>query len=90
MLKKFLLILALSGIHFALGVIVIPITIARLLPTVASDQAAKSAVQLFIWTTRVLYFPIISLSLYSRRWFPGDLIYIPITINSILWGITLF
>jgi hypothetical protein len=33
-----------------------------------------------------LHFPIISLSWYSRQWFPGDWIRIPILINSLLWA----
>ncbi|MGD2269713.1 MAG: hypothetical protein PVI06_04880 [Desulfobacterales bacterium] len=90
MLKKILFILAISSMHFTLSVIVIPFTIGRLLPVTAPDQAAGIVVHLFVWTTRVLYFPIISLSLYSRQWFPGDLIYIPIMINSLLWGIAVF
>ena len=46
--------------------------------------------KMLVAATRVLYFPIITLSLYSRQWFPGNLIYIPIIANSLIWGITLF
>ncbi len=87
MLKKFIVILAISGTHFVLARIIIPLAISRLLAIAASDQSTTFVVKLLVWTTRVLYFPIISLSLYSREWFPGDLIYIPIIINSLLWAI---
>ena len=40
--------------------------------------------------TRVLYFPIVSLSLYSRHWFPGGWIYIPMIANSLLWAIVIY
>jgi hypothetical protein len=43
-----------------------------------------------VWITRILYFPVLTLSLYSRHWFPGNWIYIPICVNSLLWGIFLF
>ena len=39
--------------------------------------------------TKVLYFPILALALYPRHWFPGELITIPIAVNSLLWGIAL-
>ena len=86
MLRRIFWVLLFAGTHFALGRLVIPLAINRLLAITDSNQTVTVMVQLLIWTTRILYFPIISLSLYSRKWFPGDLIYIPIIINSLLWG----
>jgi hypothetical protein len=85
MFRRIFWVLLITGTHFVLGRLVIPLTTNRLL-----NQTVTLVVQLLIWTTRVLYFPIISLSLYSREWFPGDLIYIPIIINSLLWGILIY
>ena len=90
MLGRILWVLLITGTHFALGRLVIPLAINRLLAITDSNQTVTVMVQLLIWATRVLYFPIISLSLYSREWFPGDLIYIPIFINSLLWGIVVY
>jgi ABC-type arginine transport system permease subunit len=39
--------------------------------------------------TRVLYFPIVSLALYPRHWFPGNWMTVPIAVNSLLWGAAL-
>lgn len=47
-------------------------------------------VKMLIWATKVLYFPIVSLSLYSRQWFPGKLITIPIFTNSLLWAVVIY
>ncbi len=90
MFKRIFWVLLIAGTHFALGRLIIPLVTNRLLAISDSNQTVTLAVQLLIWTTRVLYFPIISLSLYSRKWFPGDLIYIPIIINSLLWGILIY
>ena len=90
MLRRILWVLLITGTHFALGRLVIPLAINRLLAFTDSNQTVSVMVQLLIWATRILYFPIISLSLYSREWFPGDLIYIPIFINSLLWGIAVY
>jgi hypothetical protein len=90
MFKRIFWVLIIAGAHFVLGRLVIPLVTNRLLAITDSNQTVTLAVQLLIWTTRVLYFPIISLSLYSRKWFPGDFIYIPIIINSLLWGILIY
>ena len=90
MFRRIFWVLLIAGTHFALGRLVIPLATNRLLATTESNQTITLAVQLLIWTTRLLYFPIISLSLYSREWFPGNLIYIPILINSLLWGILIY
>ena len=48
------------------------------------------AFKALVLATRVLHYPIISKSLYSRKWFPGGWIYIPILINSLLWASGIF
>ena len=90
MFRRIFWVLLIAGTHFALGRLVIPLATNRLLAITDTNQTVTLVVQLLIWTTRVLYFPIISLSLYSREWFPGDLIFIPIIINSLLWGILVY
>jgi hypothetical protein len=90
MSRRIFWILLIAGTHFMLGRLVIPLATNRLLAITDNYQTVTLVVQLLIWTTQVLYFPIISLSLYSREWFPGNLIYIPITFNSLLWGILVY
>ena len=90
MFRRIFWVLLIAGTHFTLGRLVIPLATNRLLAITDTNQTVTLVAQLLIWTTRVLYFPIISLSLYSREWFPGDLIFIPIIINSLLWGILVY
>ena len=90
MFRRIFWVILIAGTHFALGRLVIPLATNQLLAITDSNQTVTLVVQLLIWATRILYFPIISLSLYSREWFPGDLIYIPIIINSLLWGILVY
>ncbi len=90
MIRRIFWVLLIGGTHFVLGRLVIPLATNRLLAITDNGQSFTWLVQLLIWTTRVLYFPIITLSLYSREWFPGNLIYIPIVINSLLCGILIY
>jgi len=90
MIRRIFWVLLIAGTHFVLGRLVIPLATNRLLAITDNGQSFTWLVQLLIWITRVLYFPIITLSLYSREWFPGNLIYIPIVINSLLWGILVY
>ena len=45
---------------------------------------------LLVLVTRVLYFPILTLSLYSRQMFPGNWILLPMAANSLIWGAVLY
>ena len=85
-MKKFAIIILIALAHFGLSVLVVAAAM-----SVATDgntvQPELSLVfQMLVAATRILHFPIISLSLYSRHWFPGNLIYVPISINSFLWS----
>ena len=89
-LKKILSIGAVAAIHLAICRIVVTIAMNIDMMDQGSGQATVLFGKALVMATRVLYFPIITLSLYSRQWFPGNLIYIPIIANSLLWGIALF
>ena len=49
-------------------------------------QPPGFAVQVIVLMTKILHFPIISFSLYRREWVPGNWIYIPLVINSLIWA----
>lgn len=48
------------------------------------------ASKLLVSATKTLSFPIISLSLYPRQWYPGKLIYIPFMLNSLIWATVVY
>ena len=89
-MKKFVIIVLIAAIHFGVSVMIIPMTMS--VATAGSTEQLESplAVRTLVAVTRILHFPIISLSWYSRQWFPGDLIYITISINSFLWAAVIY
>jgi len=89
LLKKMLIIFGIALIHLGVSKTVIAIALARTSGN-AFEGEISMLVKILIWITKVLYFPIVSLSLYSRQWFPGTLIYIPIFMNSLLWATTIY
>ncbi len=85
-MKKLVIIGLITLIHFGLSVLIVPMAMSVATAMSAEQPESTPAFQIFVVATRILHFPIISLALYSRRWFPGDWIYIPIFINSFLWA----
>jgi hypothetical protein len=90
MLKKTAIIILLGVAQFVLTVGIV--LVARVLNAGYGFEYQLPSVffRVIVGITQLLYFPIISLGLYSRHWFPGNWIYIPIFINSLLWGTALF
>ena len=76
--------------HFGLSAGIVPGTIAVIGGDDSVSQAPSLVLRTLVVATKVLHFPIISLAVYSRYWFPGNWIYIPIGINSLLWAIVIY
>jgi hypothetical protein len=87
--QKTLAIFILALAHLGVSRTVVAIALAGTSGN-AFNGEMSAWVKMLIWITKVLYFPIISLSLYSRQWFPGKLIYIPIFTNSLLWAVVIY
>jgi hypothetical protein len=85
-MKKFAIIILIALIHFALSVLIVA-TALSVGSAVTTEHAQPTlAFKALVVATKILHFPIISQSLYSRHWFPGGWIYIPIFVNSLLWA----
>ena len=89
-MKKIITILLIAAVHLALIKGIVAVTLSGAAPAVYDPQASTVVVRLLVVITKILYFPIITLAMYSRVWFPGNLIYIPIVLNSLLWGIVIY
>ncbi len=87
-MKKFAIIILIAMIHFAACLAIIAISMSA--ASALNQAQATAAFRVLVTVTRILHFPIISLSWYSRQWFPGDWIYVPMAINSILWAAVLY
>jgi hypothetical protein len=77
-----------SALHFALSVLVVPLTL-RAGDALAAGAARDLVMGGLVAATRVLYTPLLTLALYPRHWFPGRWVYVPIGINSLLGGLAL-
>lgn len=90
MIRKASIVVGIAAVHFIAAKIIIGLTMQMGMFAAGSSRAAGYLGDTLVWVTRVLFFPVITLSLYSRKWFPGDWIYVPVVINSLLWGITIY
>ena len=90
MIRKATIVFGIAAVHFVAAKIIIALTMQMGMFAAGSSRAAGYLGDLLVWVTRVLFFPVITLSLYSRKWFPGDWIYVPLAVNSLLWGITIY
>ena len=86
MTKKFAIIVLMALVHFGLSILVVAISMSVATAINPVQPEPSPVLRILVAATRVLHFPIISLSLYSRHWFPGNLIYVPILMNSFLWA----
>jgi hypothetical protein len=90
MLKKTAIIVLIGLIHFALSVGIVPIVMTVETVGEGEVQTPSAMFRTLAGVTKLLHFPIISSAWYSRQWFPGNWIYIPMGINSILWAIGIY
>ena len=86
MTKKFVIILVMALVHFGLSILVVASSMSVATAVNPVPAEPSPIFRILVMATRILHFPIISLSLYSRHWFPGNLVYVPIFINSVLWA----
>lgn len=90
MLKKIAILIAIGSIHFGLCMGIIPLTMTAAAGSTWQDRAPQIVIRMLVGLNRILFFPIISLSLYSRQWFPGNWIYVPMAANSLLWALGIY
>ena len=83
-MQKFAIMGLIALIHFTASVAIIAISMS-VAPAINPTQM-NVGFQVLVALTRILHFPIITLSWYSRQWFPGDWIYVPMAANSMIWA----
>ena len=89
-MKKGLAILIIASVHLGVTKGIVAVTMSGAVPPVYDPNMSTLVTRTLVVVTKILYFPIITLAMYSRNWFPGHLIYIPIVLNSLLWAIVIF
>jgi hypothetical protein len=90
MMKKFAIIVLIALVHFGLSVLIIATSLSVAAATNPIPAEPTIWFRIFVVATRIMHFPIISLSLYSRQWFSGNWIYLPMLANSFLWAAGIF
>lgn len=75
-----------AGCHFLFSLLIVPLTL-RVGDALLPGGSNSFLLELLYALTRMLYFPLVSLGLYPRHWFPGPWISVPTLANSILWGV---
>jgi hypothetical protein len=88
-LKKFLIVLCIAAVHFVVTKMVTMITFSVFAAN-ADETRISSVGHLLMMISRVLYFPVMTMAWYPRRFFPGNLIVIPLLINSLIWAIGIY
>ena len=88
-MKKYFIILGIAVIHFVVTKMVAVITLSVFTANVNETQVSPIG-QFMMLISRVLYFPVMTMACYPRRYFPGDLVVIPLFINSLIWALLIY
>ena len=78
--------IVIAVIHFCLSNLILPLTLALTKQAAATPEGTGMAVALLVQATQLLHFPLVTLALYPREWFPGEWVYVPMAANSLLWA----
>ncbi len=88
-MKKIFAFLAIAATHLVLVRALTAVTMTSV-SSHTFESGTSSVSSILVVLTKVLSFPIITLSLYSRQWYPGNLIYIPFVLNSVIWATVVY
>ncbi len=88
-MRKYLTILAIAVVHAAVTKIISSITLSVVSANVHNAQMSVMG-RLFMCISKVLYFPVITMAFYPRQFFPGNLIIVPLFMNSLLWALSIY
>jgi len=87
---KLLAWLGIAGVHFGLSHLILPLTMALTAQAAGTTDGPGLAVTLLVRATKLLHFPLVTLALYPREWFPGNWVYVPMAVNSAIWACAVY
>jgi hypothetical protein len=82
--------LGIAGTHFGLSHLIVPLTMALTEHAAGTRDGAGLGVTLLVRATKLLHFPLVTLALYPREWFPGNWVYVPLAANSAIWACAVY
>jgi hypothetical protein len=83
---KMLLWLIFAMAHYGLTQLIVPVTMAVTKQAAGTPEGPGLAATLLVRVTKLLHFPLVTLAVYPREWFPGDWVHVPIVLNSLIWA----
>ena len=89
MKRKILTVVMLAAFHGGACWLVNRLTLAAAQASLLQAQPGWGS-RFLVALAKILYLPILGLGLYPRGWFPGDLIRVPMALNSLIWGLGLY
>ena len=75
--SKWLTWLGIAGAHFGLSNLIVPLTMALTAQAAGTPDGSGLGVTLLVRATKLLHFPLVTLALFPREWFPGNWVYVP-------------
>jgi hypothetical protein len=87
---KLLTWFGIAVVHFGLSNLILPITMALTAQAAGTPDGPGTSVTLLVRATKLLHFPLVTLALYPREWFPGDWVYVPLALNSVIWAFGIY
>ena len=88
-MRKYFIILSIAVVHAGVTKIISSITLSIVTANVHNSQMPAIG-RLFMSISKVLYSPVITMSFYPRQFFPGNLIIVPLFMNSLLWALIIY
>ena len=88
-MKKILIILTIAVVHSIFTKVISTIALSVVTANVYESQLPFWG-RLIMVMSKVLYFPVFTFAFYPRQFFPGNLVIIPLFINSLLWALLIY
>jgi len=87
---KWLTWLGIAGVHFGLSNLIVPLTTVLTAHAAGTRGGSGLGVMLLVRATKLLHFPLVTLALFPREWFPGNWVYVPMAANSAIWACAVY
>jgi len=87
---KLLTWFGIAVVHFGLSNLILPITMSLAAHGAGTANGQGLGVTLLVRMTKMLHFPLVTLALYPREWFPGNWVYVPMALNSVIWAFGIY
>ena len=89
-MKRIFTVGLIAAVHTALCWLVSQLTLHAIPHLPAMNRTGTDMGDWLVYLSKILYAPLITLSLYPRFFFPGRWIWVPVFANSVVWAVILY